>query len=257
MQPSRSSRPPLVGLHILTQLIINLKIIHISLFSKCKNLEKLMVSRAWLSSSENVGVEPYNFQSRRKRPYPHLKSLIFVVEPTLYSYPLFQFYDVQENSQLMTLWSNILGINCPDNLENSQLRSLSWNLRWDGKPTIHLDNLESIWQSFSRLRWILNINAPTKLKLVRCGYDGEVMMHVQTYLNIFKIFKIFNFLFYVQHFQDFCRYCPLIEVLGLDGAFYKASPLHWNDESWKHLPKLRILSVAASLIGSIYPADLN
>jgi len=38
----------------------------------------------------------------------------------------------------------------------------------------------------------------------------------------------------------------------------KATPLEWNSETWRNLPKLRILSLEANLIGIFQlPSNLN
>jgi len=58
----------------------------------------------------------------------------------------------------------------------------------------------------------------------------------------------------MQNFQDFCRYSQFIEVLKLDcdeegQDQNRASPLVWNNQSWKSLSKLRALFLQAALIG--------
>ena len=127
------------------------------------------MSRAWIPHGERT----VDFQRRRKRGYPRLKSLIFVAVPAGYSHG-FQFYDVREDCKLTTLWSNILDINCSE-LKNCQLSSISWNSPDEGElpPGIRLDSLESYWEPKPVLMKL--IKAPTKLKLVHCFFDPEVV----------------------------------------------------------------------------------
>ena len=197
------------------------------------------MSRAWIPHGEKA----VDFQRRRKRSYPRLKSLIFVAVPTGFSHERFQFYDVREDCKLTTLWSNILDINCSE-LKNCELRSLSWNSpKIDGEihPGIHLEALESFWEPKPIL--MKSIKAPTKLKLLQCYFDPEVV-----YLSLFHL-HLNNLFDLVKNFQNFCRFCPLIEVLKLDTHDERASPLVWNNESWKNLSRLRVLSMQATLIG--------
>ena len=89
----------------------------------------------------------------------------------------FPFYDVREDCKLDC---NILGINCPE-LKNSQIRSLKWNGHNKEAvihPGIRLDDLESYWEPKPIL--MKSIGAPTKLKLVHCHFDSEVVQLVQT-----------------------------------------------------------------------------
>lgn len=127
------------------------------------------MSRAWVPQGEKA----VDFQRRRRRAYPRLKSLIFVAVPTGFSHERFQFYDVREDCKLTTLWSNILDINRSE-LKNSQIRSLGWN---SPEGEIHsgicVEALESYWEPKPIL--MKSIKAPTKLKLVHCYFDPEVV----------------------------------------------------------------------------------
>lgn len=146
-------------------------IFNLFISSNCENLEKILVSRAWIPHGEKA----VDFQRKRKRSYPRLKSLILVAVPTRFSHECFQFYDVREYCKLTTLWSNILDINCSE-LKNCELRSLSWNSsEIDGQihPGIHLEALESYWEPKPLL--MKSIKTPTKLKLVQCYFDPEVV----------------------------------------------------------------------------------
>jgi len=112
---------------------------------------------------------------RRKKLFPRLKSLVFLVVLTSESQEQYSFYDVREDCKLTTLWTNVLGIKCP-RLKNCQLKSLSWNGS-DGKdqihPGIHLDDLESYWEPKPIL--MKSIKAPSKLRLVHCFFNSEVV----------------------------------------------------------------------------------
>jgi len=128
-----------------------------------------------MSFEEEVGKRPYDFQKRRKKLYPRLKSLVFLAVPTSESHEEFPFYDVREDCKLTTLWTNVLGINCPE-LKNCQLKSLTWNSHnKEDKihPGIRLDDLESYWEPKPFL--MKSIRGPTKLKLVSCYFDPEVV----------------------------------------------------------------------------------
>ena len=138
-------------------------------------MEEIVVSRAYISFLEEVGKRPYDFQRRRKKLYPRLKSLLFLVVPTSSTIEQFPFYDVREDCKLTTLWTNVLGINCPE-LKNSQLKSLSWNSSDDEAeihPGIRLEDLESYWEPKPLL--MKSMKAPTKLRLVHCFFNSEVV----------------------------------------------------------------------------------
>ena len=129
-----------------------------------------MVSRAWVSFDEEMARKP-----RRKKLFPRLKSLVFLVVLTSESQEQYSFYDVREDCKLTTLWTNVLGINCLE-FKNGQLRSLSWNSseeEEDIHPGIRLEDLESYWEPRPIL--MKSIKAPTKLRLVHCFFNSEVV----------------------------------------------------------------------------------
>jgi len=99
--------------------------------------------------------------------------------PTSESQEEFPFYDVREDCKLTTLWTNVLGINCSE-LKNSQLKSLSWNSSDEEEAEIHsgirLDDLESYWEPKPIL--MKSIRAFSKLKLVSCYFDPEVVYYI-------------------------------------------------------------------------------
>ena len=140
-----------------------------SLFSSFDNLEEMVISRAWVSAMSRFA--PY-IGRKLKKVYPRLKSLIFVAVLST----TIPFYDVREDCKLTTLWTNVLDINCPE-LKNCQLKSLSWNSSKNEEeihPGIRLDDLESYWEPRPIL--MKSIRAPSKLKLVRCFFDSEVII---------------------------------------------------------------------------------
>jgi len=147
-------------------------------YSYCDNLEEIVVSRAYISFLEQVGRKPYDFQNRRKKLYPRLKSLVFLGVPTSLSIEQFPFYDVREDCKLTTLWTNVLDIKCPE-FKKSQLRSLSWNSCYSPGENIHpgirLEDLESYWEPRPIL--MKSIKAPTKLRLVNCFFNSEVVKY--------------------------------------------------------------------------------
>jgi len=101
------------------------------------------VSRAWVSFDDDIDKIP-----KRTKRYPRLKSLVFLASPAKVLHEQYPFYDVREDCKLSTLWTNVLGINCPE-FKNCQLKSLSWNSS-DKEDQIHpgirLDHLESYWE---------------------------------------------------------------------------------------------------------------
>lgn len=235
MRTLRSSSRPTVNLNWIIFINLKVSIFTSSSFSYCDNLEEIVVSRACISFDEEIGKKPYDFPRRRKKLYPRLKSLIFLAVPTSDSFQEFPFYDVREDCELTTLWTNALRFNCPE-LKNCKMSSLSWKFsskEVELHPGICVDNLESYWEPESFL--MRSIKAPTKLKLVHCLFDPEVV----DFNHIFITSHFINyFLLFLQNFQDFCLFSPLIEVLKLE-SHYKASPLVWNKESWKKLARLR------------------
>lgn len=70
----------------------------------------------------------------------------------------------------------------------------------------------------------------------------------------FNSLLLLPIIFIFQAFHDFCLNHELIEVMKLrygggQTGMGKATPLEWNSETWRNLPKLRILSLEANLIG--------
>jgi len=166
-----------------------------------------------------------------------LKSVVFVARPTevLINPKVSQFSDVRESSNLATFWCNLLELHNSNNLNN--LTSAAWTnpeYRYPSLPIsvlhpgLQLGHLDSYWEPEPALiRSVLD--SPTKLKLISCYYDNDS-----------------------DNFLNFCENHPLLEVLKLStwagyGAGIKQSA--WNNDSWKNLSRLKILSLGAELIG--------
>jgi len=194
------------------------------------------VCKAWISRAELH----YNFKLSYSDPII-LKSLVFVSEPLAEpntNHQVSTFYEVREDgSNLTTFWCNFLQLHNSENLNN--LTSVAWNtpeLRNQPLPIsvlhpgLQLGHLESYWEPEPILMRSV-LNSPTKLKLISAFYDSN-------------------------NFQNFCENHPQLQVLKLNSwtltspSDKSQSPKVWNQDSWKNLSRLRILSLNSTLISN-------
>ncbi len=192
-------------------------------------MEEIVVCKAWVANAEMNDSFKLNYSNPSI-----LKSLIFLAEPLLgepkmIGHQVSRFFDVREDgSNLTTLWCNFLELHNSPNVNN--LTSVAWDtpefqLRPPPisilHPGLQLGHLESYWEPEPILMGSV-LDSPTKLKLISCFYRSE-------------------------NFQNFSENHPLLEVLKL--CFRWAWNVNdqiravGNEDSWKNLSKLRIISL--------------
>jgi len=184
--------------------------------------------------------EKINSNSILSRHPSILKSVVIVVS-RLYSLNPFSFFDVREGSNLTTFWCKLLELHHSNHL--NKLTSVAWDIRdRDFRirdqllpiqlllPGLQLGHLESYWEPEPVLMRTV-LDSPTKLKLISCYFDSN-------------------------NFQNFCEYHPLLEVLKLrywSEGWKKdiQNPSALNQDSWRNLSRLRILSLDSALFGIV------
>jgi len=92
---------------------------------------------------------------RQQFKLPHLKSLVFVVQPVgEYSNQVYQFINFSEGCKLTTLWCNLFELNFNSNINLNNLTSVAWiTPEWRDQllpiyllhPGLQLGHLESYW----------------------------------------------------------------------------------------------------------------
>jgi len=170
---------------------------------------------------------------------------VVFVATRLYDKRSLSFFDVREGSNLTTFWCNLLELHHSNHL--NKLSSVAWAIRDLRRrdqllpisvlhPGLELGHLESYWEPEPVLMRTV-LDSPTKLKLINGFYDSK-------------------------NFQNFCENHPLLEVLklgywrfGWTNDYQNRAAL--NQDSWRNLSRLRILSLDSTLIGIIIGDHLN
>lgn len=163
-----------------------------------------------------------------------LKSVVFVATPAEVFANQVGLFDVREGFNLTTFWCNLLKLYQINNL--NKLTSVAWSVPEESRdqrlpinilhPDLQLGHLESYWEP-ERVLMRSVLDSPTKLKLISCFYNAP-------------------------NFPNFCEHHPLLEVLKLGiGTGWYENLIDLNEDSWRTLSKLRILSLETALIRNI------